>query len=457
MMVVVPPAAAARLPLSKSSQNTEPSAVSWSKWTWASMPPGTAIRPVASISFRPLSSRSPSATTRPPVMPMSPCTTSAAVAMVVLRITRSYSAIGSSRPGCCKARVGPTMARPAGRAGPHSLQQRQGSLMKGWYVSLLALVVSVGLAQAQTVKPAIVYANGGKFDKSFNEGVSNGAKKFTDETKIAVADFEPSNETQFEQALRRFAQRGQDPIIAVGFSQAVALEKVAKEFPNVHFTIIDSVVKLPNVQSVTFKEHEGSFLVGVLAALASKSGKIGFVGGMDIPLIRRFQCGFEQGIKYANPKAELIANMTGTTPAAWNDPGRGAELAKGQFDRGVDVVYAAAGSTGIGVLQAAKDRGKLAIGVDSNQNHLHPGTMLTSMIKRVDLAAYNSFKATSDKSWKAGVSTLGLKEGGVDWALDKNNEKLITPEMKAKVDQAKADIVSGKISVHDYMSNNACK
>ncbi len=211
------------------------------------------------------------------------------------------------------------------------------------------------------------------------------------------------------------------------------------------------------MQSVVFKEQEGSFLVGVLAALASKSGKVGFVGGMDIPLIRRFQCGFEQGVKYANPKAEIIANMTGTTPAAWNDPGRGAELAKGQFDRGVDVVYAAAGSTGIGVLQAAKDRGKLSIGVDSNQNHLHPGSVLTSMLKRVDLAAYNSFKAAQAGTWKAGTQVLGLKEGGVDWALDKDNEKLITADMKAKVDAAKADIVSGKIVVHDYMSNNSCK
>src|SRR5215470_5560495 len=309
--------------------------------------------------------------------------------------------------------------------------------MNRWSGSLVALLAAAALgavAYAQTaIKPAIVYANGGKFDKSFNEGVSNGAKKFTDETKIAVVDFEPTNETQFEQALRRFAQRGQDPIIAGGFSQAVALEKVGKEFPNVHFTIIDSVVKLPNVQSVVFKEHEGSFLVGVLAALASKSGKIGFVGGMDIPLIRRFQCGYEQGIKYANPKAELIANMTGTTPAAWNDPGRGAELAKGQFDRGVDVVYAAAGNTGTGVLQAAKDRGKLGIGVDSNQNYLHPGTMLTSMLKRVDVAAYNSFKAMQDGKWRGDISVLGLKEGGIDWALDQYNEKLVSPEMKAKV------------------------
>jgi basic membrane protein A len=333
--------------------------------------------------------------------------------------------------------------------------------MNRWIGPLVALLTAGALAApaaAQTaIKPAIVYSTGGKFDKSFNEGVSQGAEKFKKETGVVVAEFEPNNETQFEQAHRRFAQRGQDPILAVGFSQAVALEKVAKDFPNVHFTIIDSVVDLPSVQSVVFKEQEGSFLVGVLAALASKTGKVGFVGGMDIPLIRRFQCGFEQGVKYANPKAELIANMTGTTPAAWNDPGRGAELAKGQFDRGVDVVYAAAGSTGIGVLQAAKDRGKLSIGVDSNQNHLHPGSVLTSMLKRVDLAAYNSFKAAQSNTWKGGTQVLGLKEGGVDWALDKDNEKLITPEMKAKVDAVKADIVAGKIVVHDYMSNNACK
>ena len=332
----------------------------------------------------------------------------------------------------------------------------------GLVVAGLAALGFVGLpvagAEAQnTVKPAIVYSTGGKFDKSFNEGVSQGADKFMKETSIAVVEFEPTNETQFEQALRRFAQRGQDPIIAVGFSQGVALDKVAKEALNTHFTIIDMVVPLPNVQSVVFKEHEGSFLVGVLAAMASKTGKVGFVGGMDIPLIRRFQCGYQQGIKYANPNAELIANMTGTTPAAWNDPGRGAELAKGQFDRGVDVVYAAAGSTGIGVLQAAKDRGKYAIGVDSNQNYLHPGTMLTSMIKRVDLAAYQSFKSMQANTWRPGVSVLGLKEGGVDWALDQYNEKLITSEMKAKVEAAKADIIAGKIVVHDYMSDNSCK
>jgi basic membrane protein A and related proteins len=323
-------------------------------------------------------------------------------------------------------------------------------------MGLSAVGSSVAALAQSAIKPAVVYGMGSKFDKSFNEGVAQGADRFKTETGIPVVEFETTNETQYEQAHRRFAQRGNDPIVGVGFAQTVAVEKVAKEFPAVRFTLIDAMVDLPNVQSILFKEQEGSFLVGVLAALASKTGKIGFVGGMDVPLIRRFQCGFEQGIKYANPEAELIANMTGTTAAAWNDPGRGAELAKGQFDRGVDVVYAAAGNTGTGVLQAAKDRGKLAIGVDSNQNYLHPGTMLTSMMKRVDLATYRSFKAAQMGHWKAGVSVLGLKEGGIDWALDQYNEKLITPEMKAKAEEAKADIISGRIVVHDYMSNNSC-
>ena len=210
-----------------------------------------------------------------------------------------------------------------------------------------AVLMSATLVQAADIKPAIVFDMGGKFDKSFNEGVADGAERFKKETGIAYAEFEITNETQFEQAHRRFAQRGQDLIIAVGFNQGVPVETVAKEFPALHFTVIDSAVKLPNVQSVLFKEHEGSFLVGIAAAMASKTGKVGFVGGMDIPLIRRFACGYVQGAKFANPSIEVIQNMTGTTPAAWNDPARGGELAKGQFDRGVDVVYAAAGGTGL--------------------------------------------------------------------------------------------------------------
>lgn len=324
-------------------------------------------------------------------------------------------------------------------------------------LALAGVAVSAMAAMAQTaLKPAIVYDKGGKFDKSFNEGVFAGAEKFKAETGVEFRDFEPNNDAQIEQALRRFARDGHSPIIAVGFSQATALQKVAAEFPALKFTLIDMVVDLPNVQSVLFKEHEGSYLVGLLAGLASKSGKVGFVGGMDIPLIRKFACGYVQGVKAARSDAEIFQNMTGSTPAAWNDPVKGGELAKSQIDRGADVIYHAAGGTGIGVLRAAADAGKLGIGVDSNQNALQPGKVLTSMLKRVDVATYSSFKAAQAGTWKPGISVLGLKEDGVGWAQDDNNKALITPEMKAAADKARADIISGTIKVHDYMSDQKC-
>jgi basic membrane protein A len=301
-------------------------------------------------------------------------------------------------------------------------------------------------------QPAVIFDMGGKFDKSFNQAAFDGAERWKKESGKAYLEFEINNPAQREQAKRRMAERGADPIVGIGFSQGSSLDKVARDFPKLKFAIVDSVVNLPNVQSIVFKEHEGSFLVGMMAAMASKTGKVGFVGGMDIPLIRKFQCGFEQGAKFANPKAEVVANMTGTTPAAWNDPARGGELAKAQFAAGVDVVFAAAGGTGLGVYQAAKDNGRLAIGVDSNQNHLHPGTMLTSMVKRVDVAVYEAFKGV-----KPGVSALGLKEGGVDVAIDEHNAKLVTADMKKRVDAARADIISGKIKVIDFMANTACK
>lgn len=319
------------------------------------------------------------------------------------------------------------------------------------HMSLLAATLAASF-QAMAADPAIVFDMGGKFDKSFNEAAYTGIEKWKKETGKKYLQFEITNESQREQAIRRMAERGASPIIGIGFGQASSIEKVAKEFPKLQFAIIDMVVDLPNVQSVVFKEQEGSFLVGAMAAMASKTGKVGFVGGMDIPLIRKFECGYKQGAMYANPKAEMIGNMTGTTGAAWNDPARGGELAKAQFSQGVDVVFAAAGGTGIGVYQAAKDSGKLAIGVDSNQNHLQPGTMLTSMLKRVDVAVYNVAKGH-----KPGISVLGLKEGGVDYAVDANNAKLVTADMKKKVDAAKADIISGKIKVADFMADNACK
>jgi len=319
-------------------------------------------------------------------------------------------------------------------------------------VLVAAVTAPAGHVAAQEFVPAIVFDMGGKFDKSFNEAAYAGAERFKKETAIAYREFEVTNEAQREQALRNMARRGSQVVVGIGFSQASGMERVAREFPNLKFAIVDAVVDLPNVQSIVFKEHEGSFLVGMAAAMASKSGKIGFVGGMDIPLIRRFALGYEEGAKYVNAKIEIYRNMTGTTPAAWNDPTRGGELARSQFDRGADVIYAAAGATGLGVLQAAKDKGRLAIGVDSNQNHIHPGSVLTSMIKRVDLAVYEAFKAARDGTWKAGVRSLGVAEGGVGFSLDQHNRGLITAEMEKRLQQARADIVAGKIKVTDYMA-----
>jgi len=320
----------------------------------------------------------------------------------------------------------------------------------------LALLGACAQAMAQA-DPAVVFDMGGKFDKSFNQSAYEGAEAYKKATGKKYAEFTMTNEGQREQALQKLAQSGKNPIVTVGFGGAASMEKVAPLFAKTQFYIIDMVVEKPNVKSIVFREQEGSFLVGALAALKSTTGKVGFVGGMDIPLIRRFACGYEQGAKFVNPKAEVFSNMTGTTPAAWNDPTKGGELARSQMDRGADVIFAAAGGTGMGVFQAVKDAKKFAIGVDSNQNYVHPGTILTSMVKRVDVAVQNAFNDGAKGAPSAGITSLGLKEGGIDWALDQHNRALVTKVMEERVNQIKADIVSGKIKVIDYMAKNECK
>jgi len=328
--------------------------------------------------------------------------------------------------------------------------------MKKTLLTLMAVAAMSATALAAEIKPALVYGTGGKFDKSFNEAAFGGAEQFKKETGVEYRDFEPTSDTQGEQAIRNFASRGFNPVVAVSFAWTSAMEKEAAEFPDTKFVIVDSVVDLPNVRSVVYKEEEGSYLVGLLAGMASQTGKVGFVGGMDIPLIRKFGCGYVQGVKAAKADATVFQNMVGTTGAAWNDPVRAGELTKTKIDQGADVVYAAAGASGLGVLQTAADNGKLGIGVDSNQNHLHPGKVLTSMVKRVDLAVYNAFKDTQDDKFTAGVEALGVKEDGVTYAVDENNKALITPEMSEAVEKAKADIIAGTVKVHDYMSDNSC-
>jgi basic membrane protein A and related proteins len=317
---------------------------------------------------------------------------------------------------------------------------------------LIAFVVGLVWFGGAAAQPAVIFELGGKFDRSFNQAAHDGAQAWTKQTGKPYLEFEIANAAQREFGARRFAERGANPIVGIGFSQASSIEKVAREFPKTQFAIVDAVVDLPNVQSFIYREHEGSFLVGVLAAMASKTGKVGFVGGQDIPLVRKFLCGYEQGAKHANPKVEVLWSMSGTTAAAWTDPARGAELTKVQIAQGADVIFAAAGTTGLGILQAARDAGKLGIGVDSNQNHLHPGSVLTSMVKRVDRAVFSAFNGV-----KPGVTALGLKDGALDYAMDEHNAKLVTSAMRVAADAAKADIIAGRLKVIDYTEKGACR
>ena len=317
-----------------------------------------------------------------------------------------------------------------------------------------AAAVTALTAGAALAEPALIFDLGGKFDKSFNEAAFSGAQRWAEETGETFREIELQSEAQREQALRRFAEAGSNPIVMTGFAFGDALGQVAGDYPETDFVIIDMVVDAPNVRSVVFNEHEGSYLVGIMAAMASKSNTVGFIGGMDIPLIRKFACGYAQGVLAANPDATIVANMTGTTPSAWNDPVKGSELTKAQISQGADVIYAAAGGTGGGVLQTAADEGILSIGVDSNQNYMHPGKVLTSMLKRVDNAVYQAMK--DGPGMEKGFNVMGIANGGVGYAMDEFNKDIVSADMKAVVDEASAQIADGTLMVHDYMSDDTC-
>ncbi|SFI63905.1 nucleoside-binding protein [Albimonas pacifica] len=362
---------------------------------------------------------------------------------------------GSRRPRISRvfAPAVPSAVRAFGPA-PSSPPPR--AMRDAVVAGVLALtLVALAVGTEAHAEPAVIYSTGGKFDKSFNEGAWNGAKAWSEETDESFAEFQIDSAAQSEQALRNFARDGKDPIVAIGFNHAAALAKVAPEFPDAHFAIVDMVVSGGNIRSIVYREHEGGFLVGMLGAMASETGKLGFVGGMDIPLIRKFACGYIQGARAADPTVEVLVNYTGDTPAAWSDPVRGAEIARTQIEQGADVIMQAAGGTGIGVLQAAADAGVLGIGTDSNQNGLHPGRILTTMLKNVDVAVYETFK-DGVAGFKAGVVSLGIAEGGIGWALDEHNRDLITPEMEQAARQAADLIADGEIKVHDSTVDGPC-
>ena len=295
---------------------------------------------------------------------------------------------------------------------------------------------------------AIVY-DGDKFDESFNQAAWDGAERFRRETGNGYLEIEVAAADRREEAVRAMAEAGATMIAALGIAQSEAVAAVARERPGVDFVLIDGALDLPNVRSVAFKEHEGAFLAGMAAAMASQSGRLGFIGGMDVPAVRNFAAGYRQGARHVNPEIEVADAMVGTTPAAWHDPGAAATLAREQFAAGADVVFAAAGGSGLGVYRAAAAAGRLAIGVDSNQNRLHPGTMLTSAVKRVDVAVHRAFMDACEGRFTAGRQLLGLAEGGVDWALDDHNRPLIDAAMEARIERARADIVAGRLIVED--------
>ena len=326
---------------------------------------------------------------------------------------------------------------------------------------VLAVLLAVGSAcnmgarseaDKSKVHVGIVFDIGGKDDRSFNASAWEGVKRAAKDFPIVLRHVQPGDATSDEPAIRAFAERNYDLVIGVGFEQMPVVERVAKDYPNVNFVIIDGVIDLPNVTSLVFKEHQGSYLVGMIAAMKSQTGTIGFIGGMDIPLIHKFATGYAEGARSVNPNVRVLENYVGVTPAAWNNPVQGKELAVAQFGKGADVIFTAAGNSGRGAFDAAEQNNKLVIGVDSNQNWEKPGYVLTSMVKRIDNALYLTIKERVEGQFKNGVHVYGLENDGVGYALDQYNEKLISPDVLQKVEAAKQEIVNGKIQVTDAMA-----
>jgi basic membrane protein A len=319
-----------------------------------------------------------------------------------------------------------------------------------------------------SARVGIVFDIGGKNDRSFNAAAWEGVKRADKDLGICLYDVEPGNPTSIEPAMRAFAEKNFDLVIGVGFAQGPIMQKVALDYPDNKFAIVDGVIfeadgktPLKNVASLVFREHEGSYLVGMMAAAKSKTGVLGFLGGMDIPLIHRFAKGYEEGAKSINPNVKLITNFVGVTDGAWNNPGKGKEISLAQIEKGADVIFTAAGNSGLGAFDAVEQYGKNAqgeankfvIGVDSNQNGVKPGFVLTSMVKRVDNAVYDVVRDVRDKKFEGGFHTFGLEKDGVAYAMDDNNKSLVAPDVIQKLEAAKGKIIAGEIKVTDAMAN----
>lgn len=303
-------------------------------------------------------------------------------------------------------------------------------------------------AAEKSFRVGLVFDVGGKGDKSFNDSAFDGVQQAAAEFPLELSDFEPGQDADREVGLRKLASRHYDVVIGVGFLFTDAIASVAPEFPDVHFVLVDGELdNVPNVASLVFREQEGSFLVGAIAALSSKTGTIGFVGGMDVPLIHKFQAGYTAGAKHVRPETKVLVGYAGVRPEAFADPVRGKEIGLAQISKGADVLFHAAGVTGLGVIEAARERGVYAIGVDANQNHVAPGTMLTSMVKRVDVAIHDTIVAVKNGTFQGGLREFGLAQDGVGFSLDEHNQDLLTPEILDVVADLREAIVSGGIEV----------
>jgi len=326
------------------------------------------------------------------------------------------------------------------------------------FFSLLLCVVFLSQsAFSKDLKVGIVFDKGGKDDKSFNAAAYQGALKAKKEFGIKLKTVEATDDNALESLMRTFAKKKYDIIFGIGIAQVDAVKKTASKFPGLKFAIVDAEVDLPNVRSLLFEEHQGSYLVGAIAALKSKTGKLGFIGGMDIPLIRRFQLGFESGAKKINPKIKVVSNYIGVTGSAWNNPPKAKELAVSQFNEGADVVFAAAGASNLGLFDAAEELNKYAIGVDSNQNWIKPGRILTSMLKRVDIAVFSTIEDMRNSKFSQGVKRYGLSNDGVGFSIDQFNKGLLSEDILVQVNKLKSNIEQGSIRVPDYYVENAKK
>ena len=302
------------------------------------------------------------------------------------------------------------------------------------------------------LKVGLVFDVGGRGDKSFNDSAYRGLERAKKELGVSFEYIEPGEGADRESALRLLASGDAVLIFGIGFLFTDDITAIAKDFPDKKFACVDYAVNPgqpipPNLIALKFREEEGSFLVGALAALKSETGKIGFVGGMKIPLIKKFEAGYIAGAKYAKPNAEVFVAYAGVTANAFKNPSKGKELALSQYSKGADIIFHASGSTGLGVFEAAREMNRLAIGVDSDQYSEAPGHVLTSMIKDVDVAIYETIESVQNGTFKGGVRMLGVAEGGIGYVYDNNNQELIGESIRSKVEELKEKIISGEILV----------